>query len=628
MKIFARVLLVSALFTGFAVQIGAQPGPKPGTPPNAPTNLTATPGQWNNFPYVNLQWQGQLKGTFNIYRKVGAISDTGSYIKLYKHLFTNNWEDQNVQSGNTYSYYVTAQNPSGESAGSDTVSVTLGSPAAKAVITGILKDKSGNPILKGQIVFIPVLGWDLVDIPVDTLTGTFKTHLAPGSYIIYSAAPGYIPEYYNDVSWIMNATQVAVKSGDSLNFNITLAQKVIPQKYTLSGNVSDSSGNPLKAAHISVYNVALNSWSRLFYQAVTDSSGNYSVQVKQGDTLVVVAHTSDKEYFPQFYNDQTTFQTANKIAVTQNITGINFVLLHKPVYNNGISGVVINSDSVGIPALIQAILLGDNNVKHRYTTITDSLGNYSFVHMIPGDYILLAIPQNGYIPTFFTDSTQTLKWKDADSIVVTASSIVTGINFMVTALPDSGAATVNGRITDNTGNPLNGAFVYAVDGNQQTFSFGISDSAGNYTIGGLIPGSYSVTSQLYGYDNTQTSSVSLGYSTSSSVSSSASFALTPESVTAVKENTPAVIGSYKLNQNYPNPFNPSTVISFTIPNQSKVELKVYNILGKEVATLVNESKPAGSYNVTFNAGKLSSGVYFYQLQAGNFISTKKLMLLK
>ena len=624
MKISTWILLLLVFLTGFAVQISAQP--------NTPTNLTAAMEAWGNFPYVNLQWQGQINSTirdlsyFNIYRKNGAISDTGSFVKLYKGIFTNSWEDVNVQNGNAYSYYVTASNHLGESAGSDTVDVTLGSPAVLGVITGTLKDQAtGNLISNGHISFIPVLGWSLDNVTPDS-TGTFSTHLSPGSYIIYSTAPGYVPEYYNNVSRVTEATPVTVKSGDSLNYPITLAQKVTPQKFILSGNVSDSSGNSLKAK-IAVYNVALNSWSRLFYQAVTDSSGNYSIQVKQGDTLVVYAQAYNKEYIPQFYNGETTFQTADKIGVTQNITGINFVLLHKPVYNNGISGIVINSDSIGVPSIIQAIRQGDSDIKHRYSTNTDSLGNYSFSYMNPGNYILLAIPQNGYIPTFFTyDGTQTLKWKDADSVVVTASSMVTGINFNVTAISDSGAATVNGQVRDNSGNPLNGAFIYAVDGNQQTYSFGISDSAGNYTISGLIPGSYSITSQLYGYNDAPTSSVSLNYSTE--FSTSASFTLTPESVTAVKENTPVVIGSFKLNQNYPNPFNPSTVISFTIPNQSKVTLKVYNILGSEVETLVNESKPAGSYNVTFNAGKLSSGVYFYQLIAGNFVSTKKLLLLK
>ena len=90
----------------------------------------------------------------------------------------------------------------------------------------------------------------------------------------------------------------------------------------------------------------------------------------------------------------------------------------------------------------------------------------------------------------------------------------------------------------------------------------------------------------------------------------------------------AVPSSFQLSQNYPNPFNPATTISYQIPTQGNVVLKVYDILGKEVATLVNETKAAGSYKATFNASKLSSGVYFYQLKAGNYTSTQKMVLMK
>jgi predicted extracellular nuclease len=88
------------------------------------------------------------------------------------------------------------------------------------------------------------------------------------------------------------------------------------------------------------------------------------------------------------------------------------------------------------------------------------------------------------------------------------------------------------------------------------------------------------------------------------------------------------INEYRLNQNYPNPFNPTTTISFTIPASGNVSLKVFNILGKEVATLVNETKSAGNYSVDFNAAGLSSGVYFYQLTTDNFTATKKFTLMK
>lgn len=87
-------------------------------------------------------------------------------------------------------------------------------------------------------------------------------------------------------------------------------------------------------------------------------------------------------------------------------------------------------------------------------------------------------------------------------------------------------------------------------------------------------------------------------------------------------------GQYELKQNFPNPFNPATTIKYQVPEQSFVMLKVYDILGKEVCSLVNEVKKTGEYEVQFDGSKLSSGVYFYQLRAGNFVETKKLLLLK
>lgn len=83
-----------------------------------------------------------------------------------------------------------------------------------------------------------------------------------------------------------------------------------------------------------------------------------------------------------------------------------------------------------------------------------------------------------------------------------------------------------------------------------------------------------------------------------------------------------------LEQNYPNPFNPSTTIEYQIPEISFVTLKVYDVLGKEIETLVNEEKPAGTYEITWYAEQLPSGVYFYKIQAGEYIATKKMLLIK
>jgi hypothetical protein len=85
---------------------------------------------------------------------------------------------------------------------------------------------------------------------------------------------------------------------------------------------------------------------------------------------------------------------------------------------------------------------------------------------------------------------------------------------------------------------------------------------------------------------------------------------------------------FYLTQNFPNPFNPSTKIRYLIPQSSKVVIKVFDILGNEIETLVNEEKSAGTYEIKWYAESLPSGVYFYRLQAGDFVETKKMILLK
>ena len=92
--------------------------------------------------------------------------------------------------------------------------------------------------------------------------------------------------------------------------------------------------------------------------------------------------------------------------------------------------------------------------------------------------------------------------------------------------------------------------------------------------------------------------------------------------------TPAPVYNFQLSQNYPNPFNPSTSIRYSIPEKSKVTLKIYDITGRELLTLLNGEVNAGNYEINFNVSKLSSGVYFYTLRSNTFVSTKKMLLLK
>ncbi len=99
-------------------------------------------------------------------------------------------------------------------------------------------------------------------------------------------------------------------------------------------------------------------------------------------------------------------------------------------------------------------------------------------------------------------------------------------------------------------------------------------------------------------------------------------------IVSVDDEMTSVPENYSLYQNYPNPFNPSTTIRFSIIKPELVRIKIYDILGREVQTLVNEFKQVGNYEVQFDAAGLASGIYLYRIESGSFIQTKKMILLK
>ncbi len=112
------------------------------------------------------------------------------------------------------------------------------------------------------------------------------------------------------------------------------------------------------------------------------------------------------------------------------------------------------------------------------------------------------------------------------------------------------------------------------------------------------------------------------------ISGSGFVARISNTVLGIVKGKPGIPNHYELNQNYPNPFNPSTIINYQLPKDGYVTLKVYDVLGNLVKTLVDGYKQQGKYSVNFDAGNFASGVYFYQINSGNFLATKKLILLK
>lgn len=145
----------------------------------------------------------------------------------------------------------------------------------------------------------------------------------------------------------------------------------------------------------------------------------------------------------------------------------------------------------------------------------------------------------------------------------------------------------------------------------------------------LDPGDTLITSvHVFAFNNNGTANVQVQVGTFRNPNDRVTIDFTATTLPVSVEDETLTAKDFYLNQNFPNPFNPATRINYGVAKSGNVEISVYNILGNKVATLVNEFKPTGNYNVDFNASKLSSGVYFYKIVANGFVQTKKMILEK
>jgi len=210
-----------------------------------------------------------------------------------------------------------------------------------------------------------------------------------------------------------------------------------------------------------------------------------------------------------------------------------------------------------------------------------------------------------------------------------AAGFTRGENFMLgTGHPDGITGVINSQLTDpvDVSEIENFAFIGIED---QVTSTDMPDIVNNLNINNPTTVTLSQPTTVNGllrlmagvFDNTE----GVEFGPEGTYSEEGGTSSLPLSVEIID---PEVPGTFYVNQNYPNPFNPSTVIRFGLPTSTHVVVKIYNMLGQEVSTLLDEWKDAGQYEVTFDAGHLSSGVYLYRVQAGDAVTTKRMMLVK
>jgi hypothetical protein len=280
------------------------------------------------------------------------------------------------------------------------------------------------------------------------------------------------------------------------------------------------------------------------------------------------------------------------------------------------------------------------DVNTREIIVLDSCpvnsGGLYTLRRVPGDSIyIITFPSDDldgpedYIPTYYPSS---IDWRSAIKIFPTGN--LTNIDIRVYRInPGGGLAntgfTISGHVYLNF-DPLNsqylpyknGAIIYVKQGSDyRRYSF--SNNYEQYRATNLLPGSYDMFVYRIGYASAF-KTVVLGSSNIDTID----FYLDTVSLIGIKQISSNVPQGYSLGQNYPNPFNPSTKINFEIPEKSAVKLVLYDVLGKEVKTLVNEVLSAGRFEVTLYVPDLSTGVYFYRFETESYAETKKMLLIK
>ncbi|MEJ2193372.1 MAG: T9SS type A sorting domain-containing protein [Ignavibacteriaceae bacterium] len=396
-----------------------------------------------------------------------------------------------------------------------------------------------------------------------------------------------------------------IMSINNNNSTVTIPGTVTPiasPVFTISGSVSVPAGNSAQYMVLSLDNNSED--GDKFWNAITDASGNFAVQLD--------ADTSGNPWTLRIDNSYTlnpAVVSPDNISFnldaggTTSYSGNNFTFTEAAAEIND----TVKDENGNLLIGTNVYLSGDDGNFNRYVW-TDNTGTFR-IGFLSGE-----LPASNIVLGSGNSEDMNIVSAMFQLPTINSSDILTKNLTIYTT-----NSTISGNVTLN-GNPPNfnlemyafvsdTGYVRTYTDANGNYTMQVSDQLFNYNIGpGQLPNDYN------GY-----------YIIAHPGQTNVNFNFTP---TDVEEDQSVIPHDFSLLQNFPNPFNPITTIKYEMPISGLVTMKVYDVLGNEVATLVNEEKPVGSYTVEFNASNYPSGIYFYSLTAGSFTATKKLILMK
>ena len=543
------------------------------------------------------------------------------------------------------------------------------------VVGGVVKDEVGTPLPNILITLnkkINVSQKDSYMSALSALTKSDGTYLIEkvegGDYFVYARqalersnikpTALYQSVWYVDALTIDKATAVKIADKNKVDVSFVLKKivKAEPVLATVMGKVTDAQSNPIANANVIVTGVSkgisgsmmpnnptqygsfqassYGVFGDVAFKTLTDKDGNYKVSLPINNSYIFSSFAEG--YNLQYYKETSNVLEAKKIELKRDTTGIDFKLIALPVAKGSIAGKVVNASSGVVAAKVVLYTLRAEPQSSKPASIisvkstnTNSEGAFLFEKVANGTYYIQVIPLKEFMPAFYNSKECGVKEnKLAEQIIVKNEEAVTGLIVCVKEIRTNGGGKISGKIKESNGNPIDGVIVYAESQNGEECSFAVSETDGSYEIADLGVGVYNISADKIGFTSASTSNAVIDYA-KSVFNVSVDLTMPKNSTTDVDNQTEIPTG-YSLSQNYPNPFNPETTISYKLPAASQVSLKVYDMLGREVVTLVSEFQQAGTYNcqLRIENGELPSGMYLYRLTAGYYTQTKKMILLK
>ncbi|MBN1352863.1 carboxypeptidase regulatory-like domain-containing protein [candidate division KSB1 bacterium] len=446
--------------------------------------------------------------------------------------------------------------------------------------------------------------------------------LLAGKYLVRSEARGYLPLYFKNATHPDEAIFVPVKDSTTTG-DIDF---LLNQGGSISGLVlAEKDSMPIANAKIVVKKVRSN----LFKHTYSTDDGQFKIGGLPSSKYLVWAIA--RGYRPLFYKNVPDRRNATLVeVVAPNVSpDIDFLLPAVNLKEGVIAGCVTveptdatNLISAQPPEPIHGawVVALPVNKGLPHWTVTHEDGTYKLTHLKSGKYIVAAWAF-GYIGEFYDD---VRNWKRATPVKVANNQVTEDIDFALEARSD-GAYMISGTVISTENVPQGEVMLYA-SSDSGTSSFAFSDIDGSYTIDGLTPGTYKVEAVAVGFEPAFHGGLDASSATSVTVGETANASDINIEIPSVPTDVDAQDGvsqlpvAFDVHQNYPNPFNPTTEIHFQLPMKSRVSLKIYNMLGQEVRTLVDGIKEAGFLKVQWDGKNqaglgVASGIYLYRFSA-------------